>query len=121
MTLLNIDNIEIDDEYIGAYKVSYNKIDGEGTKRNLNGDMRRQVIANKIKIEISTIENLPSEVMKNILELVTRDTVTCKFYNPKVKNYSTVKAYLNTPEPVLYAKINGDYRYKAMAFNIIEL
>lgn len=121
MRLLKINNFEFDNGEIKEYKVAYNKIDGDGTKRNLEGTMRRQVIANKAKISVSIIDNMKASRVSEIIKYITLDTASIEFYDPKTNSIKRIDGYMNVPEPSIYAVINGEVRYASFSFNIIEL
>ena len=78
--LIKINNQEIPIELIKNIDVEYNKIDGEGTKRNLAGTMRRQVIANKVKLTVALVPMLEEDEVQKILTLITNDTATVEYY-----------------------------------------
>lgn len=122
MVRLKIDEFNFPTEWIKSMKIDYNKIDGEGTKRNLDGNMRRQVVTNKIKIGVFIPENLIDSEIKLILNEITKDTAMVSFYNPKTSMIQTINAYFNTPSiSPKYKTYDGITKYNSFDFNIIEL
>lgn len=121
MVTLKIDEFTFPTEWIKSMKIDYNKIDGEGTKRNLNGNMRRQVVANKIKLGITCVPLLTEDNIKTILGQITKDTARVSFYNPKLGKVQTIRAYFNTPSVSPAFTYNGKTKYNGFDFNIIEL
>ena len=124
MIYLNIDGLELINEEVNEFKITYNKIDGEGTKRNLQGNMRRQVVANKVKINV-IIPLTSQKKMTDILKRITKDTASVTFLDPKTNNKKTIKAYFGAPEVKAYDVILRDgqlmTRYDKLSFSIIEL
>lgn len=118
---LKVDGLIIPSNFIKEYKVAYNKIDGEGTKRNLQGTMRRQVIANKVKLSVTLVENLTIEQTKPIMEKITKDTMSVEYYDIKTGTTKLIDAYINAPEPSIYARLGQSIRLNSLSFNIIEL
>ncbi|MEG0283056.1 MAG: DUF6711 family protein [Clostridia bacterium] len=121
MQLLNVDGLVLNDSDLSEYKIEYNKIDGDGTKRNLSGTMRRQVVANKIKITIKTRELIESEKIKGLIDKVTKDTLILTFVDTKTNVNKTISCYCNAPSPELDAIIENVLFYKAMSISFIEL
>lgn len=122
MILMQIGNLVLYDTDFSSYKTEYQKIDGEGTKRNLKGTMRRQVIANKTKLITKTKELIDIDKISSILEKVTQDTLHIdKFWDTKTKKYRSMECYCGTPDPEFDMVQNDDITYKAMAIDFIEL
>lgn len=120
--LLYINNKLMSGNGLLAYKVTSNKIDGEGTKRNLAGTMRRQVIANKIKLEITSKEDLTEDEAQYILKEVRKDSAIVRFLDPKTKSLETIEAYFDSvPAEISYISEDGRIIYKAISFSIIEM
>lgn len=111
---------------LSKYKNTHNKIDGDGTKRNLAGTMRRQVIANKFKLEFSTKYPLSESEAKEILKCLRQDTFQVKFHTAISTQLLTMKNYAGPPSEEIddvYTKADGteEILYKAMPVSIIEL
>lgn len=122
MKLMRIGDLVLNDTDFSAYKTEYQKIDGEGTKRNLAGTMRRQVVANKIKLIAKTKELIDPDKMSIILDKVTEDTLIIdEFWNTKTKSYQSMKCYCGTPAPEMDMIQNDEITYKAMQIDFIEL
>lgn len=122
MKLMRIGELVLNDTDFSVYKTEYQKIDGEGTKRNLQGTMRRQVIANKIKLVTKTKELLDPEKISAILQKVTQDTLTIdEFLDSKTNSYKSMKCYCSTPISDIDMILNNEVTYKALPIDFIEL
>lgn len=122
MKLMRIGELVLNDTDFSAYKTEYQKIDGEGTKRNLQGTMRRQVIANKVKLVTKTNELMSSDKMSALLEKVTQDTFTIdEYWNSKTKSYQSMQCYCGVPASEIDMLLNEEITYKAMQVDFIEL
>ena len=119
--LIKINNQEIPLELIKNIDVEYNKIDGEGTKRNLVGTMRRQVIANKVKLTVALVPMLEEDEVQKILTLITNDTATVEYLDPKIKGLKTIKAYFSAPKVSTPMQDERGLIYNEFSFNIIEM
>lgn len=119
--LIKINNQEIPIELIKNIDVEYNKIDGEGTKRNLAGTMRRQVIANKVKLTVALVPMLEEDEVQKILTLITNDTATVEYLDPKIKGLKTIKAYFSAPKVSTPMQDERGLIYNEFSFNIIEM
>lgn len=122
MKIMRIGDLVLNDTDFSSYKTEYQKIDGEGTKRNLQGTMRRQVIANKVKLVTKTNELMDPNKMSTLLEKVTQDTFTVdEYWNSKTKSYQTMQCYCGAPASEIDMLLNDEITYKAMAIDFIEL
>ena len=122
MILMQIGNLVLNDTDFSAYRTEYQKIDGKGTKRYLKGTMRRQVVANKVKLVTKTKELMDIDKMSEVLEKVTQDTFTIdKYWNTKTKQYETMKCYCGTPAAEIDMLLDDEITYKAMPIDFIEL
>lgn len=119
--LIKINNQEIPIELIKNIDVEYNKIDGEGTKRNLAGTMRRQVIANKVKLTVALVPMLEEDEVQKILTLITNDTAMVEYLDPKIKGLKTIKAYFSAPKVSTPMQDERGLIYNEFSFNIIEM
>ena len=119
--LIKINNQEIPIELIKNIDVEYNKIDGEGTKRNLAGTMRRQVIANKVRLTVALVPMLEEDEVQKILTLITNDTATVEYLDPKIKGLKTIKAYFSAPKVSTPMQDERGLIYNEFSFNIIEM
>lgn len=122
MKLMRIGDLVLNDTDFSSYKIEYQKIDGEGTKRNLAGTMRRQVVANKIKLIVKTKELIEPDKISEILNKVTQDTLTIdEYWNTKTKTYQSMQCYCGTPTPEMDMIQSDEITYKAMQIDFIEL
>lgn len=111
---------------LSGYKNSHNKIDGEGTKRNMAATMRRQVIANKFKLEVKTKSPLTESEVKEILLCLRQDTFEVEFHTSLSTEMMSMKNYGGTPveeidDVYVYPDGTEEIMYKAMSFSLIEL
>lgn len=111
---------------LSKYKNTHQKIDGEGTKRNLAGTMRRQVIANKVKLEFSTKEPMTQNETATILSALKQDTFEIKYHTSLGTQLMAMQVYGGPPTEEIddiYVKQDGteEVFYKAMQVSIIEL
>lgn len=122
MKLMRIGELVLNDTDFSAYKTEYQKIDGDGTKRNLAGTMRRQVVANKVKLVTKTKELMDPNKMSAILNKVTQDTLTIdEYWNSKTNSYQSMQCYCGTPASDIDEIQNDEITYKAMSIDFIEL
>ena len=122
MKIMRIGELVLNDTDFSVYKTEYQKIDGEGTKRNLQGTMRRQVIANKVKLVTKTKELMSSDKMSALLDIITQDTFTIdEYWNSKTMSYETMQCYCGAPASEIDMLLNDEITYKAMAIDFIEL
>ena len=122
MKLIRIGELVLNDTDFSAYRVEYQKIDGEGTKRNLQGTMRRQVVANKVKLVTKTKELLNPDKLANLLQKITQDTLTVdEYWDSKTKTYKSMQCYCGTPAPEIDMLLNNEITYKSMQIDFIEL
>lgn len=122
MKIMRIGELVLNDTDFSVYKTEYQKIDGDGTKRNLQGTMRRQVVANKIKLVTKTKELMEPDKMSALLEKITQDTFTIdEYWNSKTKSYQSMKCYCGAPASEIDMLQNDEITYKAMSIDFIEL
>lgn len=122
MLLMQIGELVLNDTDFSSYKTEYQKIDGEGTKRNLKGTMRRQVVANKVKLVTKISDMITEEKMSEILKKVKQDTFKIdRFYDTETRDYRTMNCYCGTPAPEIDQILNDEISYKAMTLDFIEL
>ena len=121
MELININGLSLGYPTIKSYKVIYEKLDGSGTKRNIYGNMRRQVIANKLKIEADTVDGLTEDEVIPILNEITKDTFSPLIFNPKLNNMQHINCYSSVPEIEFEYLDNGKKKYKSFKIGLIEL
>lgn len=122
MKLIRIGELVLNDTDFSAYRVEYQKIDGEGTKRNLQGTMRRQVVANKVKLVTKTKELLNPDKLASLLQKVTQDTLTIdEYWDSKSKTYKSMQCYCGVPAPEIDMILNDEITYGAMSVDFIEL
>ena len=122
MMLIRIGELVLNDTDFSAYKTEYQKIDGEGTKRNLKGTMRRQVVANKVKLVTKTKELMDVNKMAELLNVITQDTFKIdEYWNTKSKTYESMECYCGVPAPDMDMIQDEEITYKSIQMDFIEL
>lgn len=122
MKMMKIGELVLNDTDFSAYRTEYQKIDGDGTKRNLQATMRRQVVGNKIKIVTKTSNFITKEKMSALLKKVRQDTFTIdEFYDSDSMTYQSMECYCGTPAPEIDSIIDEEISYKEMSLDFIEL
>lgn len=121
MDLIKLGTIGVGYPILDGYQINYEKIDGSGTKRNIYGTMRRQVIANKIKIELSFVANLTEQELRPILNYLNQDAFEATYWDAKTGSYKTSRFYSSTPELDLEYIKGGSLIYKPFKVRVIEL
>lgn len=120
--LIRIGELVLNDTDFSAYKTEYQKIDGEGTKRNLKGTMRRQVVANKVKLVTKTKELMDVNKMAELLNVITQDTFKIdEYWNTKSKTYESMECYCGVPAPDMDMIQDEEITYKSIQMDFIEL
>ncbi len=120
MILIKIEDLEVPKELLKNYKIEYQKIDSENSKRNVLGDFKRKVITNKLKIKTSTVDDLAEEIVAPILNKICQDTFTATIYNPKTRKNTIINCYATVPE--IEIEFIGDrIYYKSLEIGLIEL
>ena len=118
---LRLNNLAINDNEIKSFSIEYNKIDGQGTKRNLEGTMRRQVIANKIKLSVGLVEHLEEDRVKKISAELTKDTSVIEFLDPITGAKTRKNVYFAPLSISMYAVAENKVIYNSFSFDAIEL
>lgn len=121
MIFLKLEDLVLHDTDLSGYDSEYNKIDGPGTKRNLSGTMRRQVIANKKKIYAKTKDFMTRIEMSNILKKITKDTLRIEYYDNKEDKLIAINCYCSPPKAEIDYVLNNEIFYKPIEMIFIEL
>ena len=114
-----------------ACRITYQDLDGEGTERNANGVMVRQVVRrNVVKIEIEFAPMTTLDI-NHVLNLFDKEKFEFTYPDPLYSSNRTIIAYCGDRSTDLkivgytVKKLNnGDYRkydlYGGLKFSIIE-
>jgi hypothetical protein len=81
--------------------------------------MIKERIATKAKIELSWAF-LSAEDTKTILQAVSADSFWVGYMNPVTNAYTTKEFYAGDRKAPMMDYNNGVYRYKDIAFNVVE-
>lgn len=102
-----------------TYQPSLNDIDGE-TNRNANGDLIRDRIATKRKLEMEWAPLTQSE-MSTLLNAVADELFECTFPDPK-DGIITKTMYVGdrTSVALVYDEESKEMRWKGLKMNFIE-
>jgi len=120
---INADSIIINGVSMGQYiveaKYSYNKLWGEDSGRNLNGDMVASLIGNFVKIivQFKPLNQSEMEIITPILDSA-RQTVT--YYDPTKKTNVTMQTYTGDYEFINKHIINGMFKNEGFQVSFIS-
>ena len=115
--VLEINGLDIT-KYLKSYKPYPNTmVTNEG--RNAKGTMSFDIVAKKMKIE-TTIEEMPADKAREILNAVSSYKVTCRYLDIRTGTVKTINAYVPDPQPG-YKVVGGQPRCEEFTLNIIEM
>ena len=116
-TVLRVNQVAIKDPI--DYQVSISDIDASAT-RNAYGDLTRDRVATKYKVE-STWNGLLPEEMAELLQAVKDEFFTVEFYNPYTSTFDERVMYVgDRSAPLAFAKEDGTYAWQSLSMNFIE-
>lgn len=113
--MLEINNIPIPTP--SAFKVGINEI--SNAERNANGDMMKDRIAIKRKLEMSW-KCLEPEPLSELLKLIDDTFFFVKYPDPKTGLLETKTFYCGDINVDMYAYRNGNPVWEGISFNFIE-
>lgn len=121
MFVLDIDGVDIT-PYVGYGGIKWQRedIDGPGAGRDLTGDLRRNRVATKRRLDV-TCHLLTSEELRIVLSAVMPEWVTVRYYDPQEGQVVTRTMYSNN-NPVSYQihKPDGREYWSGITFPLIE-
>ncbi|MDT8715434.1 hypothetical protein IAI10_02025 [Clostridium sp. 19966] len=119
MAILQINGIDIPDP--SSLKVGVNDIDGDNSQRNAAGDLTRDRVAVKRKLECEW-PALTNEDISTVLTAVKDVFFQCKFPDPEEGQIITKTCYVSDRSAAVYWKDpkTGQYLWKGLSFSIIE-
>lgn len=116
-----IDGVDIT-PYIayGGFKWQRSDVDGPGAGRDLTGDLRRNRVATKRRLDI-TCRPLKSEEASLVLSLIMPEWVSVDYFDPQQGSVITKRMYSNNnPASFLFRKPNGTEWWNGITFPLIE-
>lgn len=118
--ILEIDGVNIV-PYIAYGGVQWQRsdVDGDGAGRDLNGDLRRNRVSTKRRLDI-TCRPLKANEAKIVLTAIMPEWVTVRYTDPQA-GVVTRKMYANNhPASYLLKRRNGDELWGGITFPLIE-
>ena len=118
--ILDIDGVDIT-PYIAYGGVQWQRsdVDGEGAGRDPKGDLRRNRVATKRRLDI-TCRPLKSKEAQTVLTLIMPEWVTVRYTDPQA-GVVTRKMYANNhPASFLMVKPDGTEWWTGITFPLIE-
>lgn len=119
--ILEIDGVNIV-PYIAYGGVQWQRsdVDGDGAGRDLNGDLRRNRVATKRRLDI-TCRPLKASEAKIVLTAIMPEWVEVRYTDPQVGGVVTRKMYANNhPASFLLKRRNGEELWGGITFPLIE-
>lgn len=101
------------------YAMSYEKLDKD-SGRNANGDLVRNVLGTKVKIQSIFPMTTNDTEFRTLLNVVLKTDITLEYYDIASDSYKTGHFYCGTPTPDIYTIQNGKLTMKEFAINFIE-
>ncbi|WP_404989279.1 DUF6711 family protein [Clostridium culturomicium] len=100
------------------FKVNIADIDGE-TNRNANGDLMRDRLTTKRKIELEYPLMDPTDISK-ILKAISPVFVTVEYPDPQEGTLVTKTMYAGDKSAPIYRVVDGKVKWEGLTFNLIE-
>lgn len=114
--MLKINGVEI--KTPSTFSVDISDIDGE-TNRNANGDLFRDRITTKRKLNCEWLWMTNSEI-STLLNAVRDVFFTVEYPDPMVGGYTTKTFYVGDRSAPLYSCVNGVPRWENLSMNFVE-
>lgn len=119
--ILKIDGLDIT-PYIafGGVKWQRSDVDGEGAGRDLNGDLRRNRVATKRRMDI-TCRPMKSNEVSIVLSAIMPEFVTVEYTDPQEGAVVSKVMYSNNnPATYMLKQKNGTEMWGGITFPLIE-
>lgn len=118
--ILEIDGVNIV-PYIAYGGVQWQRsdVDGEGAGRDLNGELRRNRVATKRRLDI-TCRPLTAEEAQTVLTLIMPEWVTVRYTDPQAGVVTKTMYSNNHPASYLMRHRNGKEYWSGITFPLIE-
>lgn len=119
MFFLKINGTDVTD-YIAynGFQWQRSDVDGEGAGRDLSGDLRRNRVATKRRLDI-TCRPLTEAEAKILLTLIMPEWVTVNYYDPQAGETTRTMYSNNNPASFLMRK-DGKEWWSGITFPLIE-
>lgn len=104
----------------GGVKWSRYDVDGANAGRNLQGDMERDRVATKIRMDI-TCHPLTAEEQSIVLSLIQPESFEVTYTDPIENTTKTSTFYSNNFPSIFMQYINGTEYWSGLAFPLIEI
>ena len=101
-----------------SFTVNISDLDGE-SNRNANGDLIRDRIATKRKLEIEYPPLDPSDISL-ILKAISPVFISVEYPDPQEGGFITKTMYAGDKSSPMYSIINGQPKWSGLKFNLIE-
>lgn len=101
-----------------SFTVNISDLDGE-SNRNANGDLIRDRIATKRKLEIEYPPLDPSDISL-ILKAISPVFISVEYPDPQEGRFITKTMYAGDKSSPMYSIINGQPKWSGLKFNLIE-
>ena len=101
-----------------SFNVNISDLDGE-SNRNANGDLMRDRIATKRKLEIEYPPLDPSDISL-ILKAISPVFISVEYPDPQEGRFITKTMYAGDKSSPMYSIINGQPKWSGLKFNLIE-
>lgn len=101
-----------------SFNVNISDLDGE-SNRNANGDLIRDRIATKRKLEIEYPPLDPSDISL-ILKAISPVFISVEYPDPQEGGFITKTMYAGDKSSPMYSIINGQPKWSGLKFNLIE-
>lgn len=102
-----------------SYKISYEVLDKD-SGRNANGDMVRNILGTKVKIQCVFPMYKEESVFRSLLNVIKNPRLNIEYYDIRADSYLTKTFYPSTPTPEVYTLSDGKLVSQELAINFIE-
>jgi hypothetical protein len=104
----------------GGLKWQREDMDGEGAGRDLTGDLRRNRVTTKVRLDV-TCKPLTSKQTATVLSAIMPEWVSVKYYDPQKGSIVTKTMYSNNnPAQYLIKRRDGTELWTGITFPLIE-
>lgn len=104
----------------GGLKWQRSDVDGDGAGRDLSGDMRRNRVATKVRLDV-TCRLLKSSELSTVLTAIMPEWVSVKYYDPQIGGVVTKTMYANNnPASYQIRKPDGTEWWSGVTFPLVE-